>query len=80
MLNKIVLRGMSLDTSTNEIVVNVLNVLSSYLQSNEHLRLGESFMLKFRVLSEDHVLHRMATQGYKPHYAGKVRSNITLFK
>ena len=59
LLNGLNSGGYSLATPPKRISDHMLNMLESYLQSHENLTLDKSFKVQFKILSVQHVTHRI---------------------
>ena len=70
LLNGLNSGGYSMATNPQQIANHMLNMLESFVQSNEALTLNDSFKIVMKVISMEHVSHRILNDdSYVPHVA-----------
>ena len=70
LLNGLNSGGYSMATNPQQIANHMLNMLESFVQSNEALTLNDSFKIVMKVISMEHVSHRILNDNsYVPHVA-----------
>ena len=66
--------GWSIQTPTEELVEEHMNLLGSFLQSNKSFELDKTFGVSIKVLSKRHEDYKVTKKGYVPHYPGNKRN------